>query len=90
MQDIDHATVHIRAIVAGILDLDPNELEDHQDFIDFYRADSLNLIEIVAQVEKHYQVELPLDELHRTRSVEGLQALLVRLLDGTRIPDAAG
>ncbi|MGW2748287.1 phosphopantetheine-binding protein, partial [Streptomyces sp. NPDC001450] len=79
MQDIDHSAVHIRSIVAGVLDLDPDGIEDDQDFIDFYRADSLNLIEVVAQVEKHYQVELPLQELHRARSVNGLRALLVRL-----------
>ncbi|MFB8179396.1 acyl carrier protein [Streptomyces sp. NPDC055966] len=90
MQNIDHSAVHIRSIVAGVLDLDPHAIEDDQDFIDVYRADSLNLIEVVAQVEKHYQVELPLDELHRARSVGGLRALLVRLLDDTRVPDSAG
>ncbi|MEU8975756.1 acyl carrier protein [Streptomyces monashensis] len=89
MQDIDHSAVHIRSIVAGVLDLDPDAIEDDQDFIDVYRADSLNLIEVVAQVEKHYQVELPLDELYRARSVDGLRALLARLLDDTRVPDSA-
>jgi acyl carrier protein len=90
MQDIDHLAVRIRSIVAGILDLRPDHLDDDQDFIDSYRADSLNLIEIVAQLEKDYQVELPPEELQRARSVNALRDLLVRLLDGTRIPDSAG
>ncbi|MCX4904346.1 acyl carrier protein [Streptomyces sp. NBC_00878] len=90
MQDIDHPAVRIRSIVAGILDLRPDHIDDDEDFIDSYRADSLNLIEIVAQLEKHYQVELPPDELQRARSVNALRDLLVRLLDETRIPDSAG
>jgi acyl carrier protein len=90
MQDIDHTAVRIRSIVAGVLDLSPDEIDDDQDFTDSYRADSLNLIEIVAQLEKHYQVELPLDELHHTRSVNALRDLLASLLDATRIPDSAG
>ncbi|MEV5509865.1 acyl carrier protein [Streptomyces orinoci] len=89
MQDVDHPVIRIRSIVADTLDLAPDEIDDDQDFIDFYRADSLNLIEIVAQLEKHYQVELPLDELQQARSVNALRGLLVRLLDGTRIPDSA-
>ncbi|WP_371524603.1 acyl carrier protein [Streptomyces sp. NBC_01283] len=90
MQELDHPAVRIRSIVADILDLSLNEIDDDQDFIDSYRADSLNLIEIVAQLEKYYQVELPLDELQRARSVNALRDLLVRLLDGTRVPDSAG
>ncbi|WP_367140679.1 MULTISPECIES: acyl carrier protein [Streptomyces] len=90
MQDTGHPAPHIRSIVADALDLSPDHIDDDRDLIDFYRADSLNLIEIVAQLEKHYQVDLPLDELHRARSVGALRDLLVRQLDAARIPGSAG
>ncbi|WP_329619129.1 acyl carrier protein [Streptomyces sp. NBC_01255] len=90
MQDTDHPAAHIRSIVAGIVGLSPDEIDDDQDFIDFYRADSLNLIEIVAQLEKHYQVELPVAELQRARTVNALRDLLAQSLDTPLTPNPAG
>ncbi|NEE38259.1 acyl carrier protein, partial [Streptomyces sp. SID7982] len=76
MPNTDHTTQHLRTIVATILDLDPNTLDNDQDFITTYHADSLNLIEIIAQIEKHYHTQLPLNEHHHTRTINGLHTLL--------------
>ncbi|MFI7394913.1 acyl carrier protein [Streptomyces tendae] len=89
MQDTDQTTEHIRSIVADILDLNPDEIHDDQDLTDTYRADSLNLIEIVTQLEKHYQTELPLNKLHHTHTINTLRNLLHTQLNQTPNPNPA-
>lgn len=76
MNDTDNSISRVRAIVAEILALSPDEIDDTADLFNHYQADSLNLIEIVAQVEKQYQVVLPLDELPRARTITALCGLL--------------
>jgi acyl carrier protein len=78
MNDTDNSISTIRAIVAEVLALSPDEIEDPADFVDGFQADSLNLIEIVAKVEKQYQTVLPRDELAQTRSVAALSDLVTR------------
>jgi acyl carrier protein len=78
MNDTDNSISRVRAIVAEILALSPEEIDDTADLFDDYLADSLNLIEIVARVEKQYQVVLPLDELPQARSIGALYGLLNR------------
>ncbi|MFE1441854.1 acyl carrier protein [Streptomyces sp. NPDC058739] len=78
MNDIGNPAARIRAIVADVLALSPDQIDDSADFVGRYEADSLNLIEIVAQVEKTYQVILPHDELPRAYTVDALSDLLAR------------
>ncbi|MET7727759.1 acyl carrier protein [Streptomyces mirabilis] len=78
MNDTDNSISRVRAIVAEILALSTDEIDDTADLFDDYLADSLNLIEIVARVEKQYQVVLPLDELPQARSITALYDLLSR------------
>ncbi|MFB7513121.1 acyl carrier protein [Streptomyces sp. NPDC056144] len=78
MNDIDNALDRVRAIVAEILVLAPEEVDDTADLFDQYLADSLNLIEIVARVEKQHGVVLPVDELPRARTIAALHELLTR------------
>lgn len=78
MNGTDNSITKVRAIVAEILMLDAEEIDDTADLFDHYQADSLNLIEIVAQVEKQYRVALPLDELPQARSIAALHELLTR------------
>jgi acyl carrier protein len=76
MNDTDNSISRVRAIVAEILALGPDEIDDSADLFDHYQADSLNLIEIVAQVEKQFRVVLPADELPRARTIAALCDLL--------------
>ena len=78
MNDTDHSILKVRSIVAEILALSPDEIDDSADLFDHYQADSLNLIEIVAQVEKQYRTVLPVDELPTARSIAALYDLLTR------------
>ncbi len=76
MSDTESPISQVRAIVAEILALSPEEIDDTADLFNRYQADSLNLIEIVARVEKHYQVVLPQSGLPRARTVTDLCDLL--------------
>lgn len=78
MNDTENSISRIRAIVAEVLALSEDEIDESEDFVDRFQADSLNLIEIVAKVEKQYQVVLPHDELPRARSVCALSDLVTR------------
>ncbi|MCX4775212.1 acyl carrier protein (plasmid) [Streptomyces sp. NBC_01260] len=78
MNDTDNALSRVRAIVAEILALGPDEIDDTADLFDHYQADSLNLIEIVAQVEKQFRTALPLDELPQARTIAALYGLVTR------------
>jgi acyl carrier protein len=78
MNDTDSSISTIRAIVAEVLALSPDEVDDGQDFVDHYQADSLNLIEIVVKVEKQYQVVLPQSELTQAHTVTALSELVTR------------
>ncbi|MEV5322017.1 acyl carrier protein [Streptomyces sp. NPDC052687] len=76
MNDTDNSLAGIRAIVAEILALGEDEIDDNADLFDHYQADSLNLIEIVAQVEKQFRVVLPAQELPFARTIAALYGLL--------------
>ena len=78
MNHTTHSIDTIRAIVAEILALGPDEIDDTADLFDHYQADSLNLIEIVAKVEKQHKVVLPQDELPQARTITALHNLLTR------------
>ncbi|MEV0276743.1 acyl carrier protein [Streptomyces sp. NPDC050610] len=78
MNDTDYSISRVRAIVAEVLVLSPDEIDPNEDFVKRFQADSLNLIEIVAQVEKQFQVVLPPSELKQANSVTALCELAAR------------
>jgi acyl carrier protein len=53
----------LRQLVADVLELEPDEIDDDADFKEAYDVDSLRAIEILARIEKRYRVEIPQPEL---------------------------
>lgn len=78
MNDTDYPISRVRAIVAEVLALSPDEIDPTEDFVNSFQADSLNLIEIVAKVEKQFQVVLPQHELREAHTVTALCELVTR------------
>ncbi|CAM4288775.1 acyl carrier protein [Nocardiopsis rhodophaea] len=74
----DYPISRVRAIVAEVLALSPDEIDPTEDFVNRFQADSLNLIEIVAQLEKQFQVALPPSELRQAYTVAALCELVAR------------
>ena len=68
----------IREIVADVLEIEVEELEDRADFSEVYGADSLRAIEVVARIEKLYRIEIPQAELADARNMEALYGIVCR------------
>ncbi|HEV2885549.1 MAG TPA: acyl carrier protein [Jatrophihabitans sp.] len=68
----------LRAMVAEVLEVEPEELSDTGDFMEDYEADSLRAIEILARIDKMYKVEIPQAELPELRNLKAVHAALIR------------
>jgi acyl carrier protein len=68
----------LRAMVAEVLELEPEELTDTGDFMEEYGADSLRAIEIMARIDKIFKVEIPQTELPDLRNLKAVHAALIR------------
>ncbi len=53
----------LRQLVAEVLEVETDEIEDEADFREVYGVDSLRAIEVLARIEKRYRVEVPQSEL---------------------------
>ncbi len=53
----------IREIAAEVLEIEPEEITETSSFADEHEADSLRAIEILARIEKKYNVEIPQSDL---------------------------
>jgi acyl carrier protein len=53
----------IREVIAEVLELEPEEITETSLFAEDHEADSLRAIEILARLEKKYNVEIPQSEL---------------------------
>jgi acyl carrier protein len=68
----------LREMVAEVLEIDPDELDETSDFVEEYEADSLRAIEILSRIERMYKVEIPQSELATMRSLKGVNEVVVR------------
>ena len=66
----------IREIVAEVLELEPEEVSDTSLFMEDHDADSLRAIEILARLEKKYDVEIPQSELPKMVNMTEVYAVL--------------
>jgi acyl carrier protein len=68
----------LRDMVADVLELEPEEIDDGADFVETYDADSLRAIEILAQIEKKYKIEIPQSELPEMRNLKAVYEIVAR------------
>jgi acyl carrier protein len=52
------AAEHVRGIVAGVADLDPDEVTDDASLYDDLQVDSLHKLEILVRIERDFGVRL--------------------------------
>ena len=84
MRDAVQHLDDLRDIVAEVLELEPEEIDDMSDFVDVYEADSLRAIEILARIEKRFKVDIPQSELPEMRTLTAVREVVARYagLDG--------
>ena len=66
----------LRELIADVLEIEPEEITDTSLFAEEHGADSLRAIEILARIEKTFDVEIPQDELSRMVSLEAVRAIV--------------
>jgi acyl carrier protein len=74
----------IREVVAEVLEVEPEEIDDTGDFENQYDADSIRAIEILSRLEKKYKVEIPQSELPHMRNLKAVCAVLARYANLSR------
>ena len=67
----------LKQIVAEVLSVDPRELTEETNFIDDLCADSLDLYQVIQEIEEIFEIEIPEEEAEKIRTV-GEAAELIR------------
>ena len=66
----------LRELIADVLEIEPEEITDTSLFAVEHGADSLRAMEILARIEKTFDVEIPQDELSRMVNLESVRAIV--------------
>ena len=66
----------LRELIADVLEIEPEEITDTSLFAEEHGADSLRAIEILARIEKTFDVEITQDELSRMVNLESVRAIV--------------
>lgn len=72
----------IRAVVARVLEVDEDQVGPTDHFVDDFGADSMKLIELLANLEIEFDVEVDSAEFERLVTLEGVYDVLSSALDG--------
>jgi acyl carrier protein len=72
----------IRRLVCKVLEVDADQVEDTDLFVETLGADSMKLIELLAHLEVEFDIEVDEDELERLVNIEGVFAVLSAALGG--------
>ena len=63
-------------IIAELLDIEQDSIKDDMHFVNDLGADSLNIVEIVMEIEQEYNIEIPDDDVEALETVGDLRNYL--------------
>ena len=66
----------IRAVVADVCNIDENKITLKSDLVHDLGADSLDLYQIVMQLESYFEIEVPDERLSMVRTMEDILNLV--------------
>ncbi|MBY8914111.1 acyl carrier protein [Bacillus sp. YC2] len=69
-------------MIADILEVEPDEIKDNTDLVEELDADSMMALEILASVEKEFQVKIPEEELQRFTTVNNIISIIEERMKG--------
>ena len=72
----------VRKIVIDHLDADPDKVTEKASFIDDLGADSLDIVELVMEFEKEFNIDIPDEEAEKLRTVGDAIAYLNQKVAG--------
>lgn len=59
----------IKDVVAGQLNIDKSKITDTASFVDDLNADSLDLVELIMELEKRYEIKIPQEDQEKIKNV---------------------
>jgi len=62
----------LRDLVCDVLELEPEEVTGTSSFVEDHGVDSLSLIELVAQCEKRYRIQIAESQLKTMLTLDGV------------------
>ena len=78
MNSTQSNTEIVHDILCDILEIEPSELTEEGLFIEDYDADSLRAVEILASLEKRFNIKIPESELAKMVNVQSVKEVLKR------------
>ena len=66
----------VREIIAKQLDIDPAGITMESKLIDDLKADSLDIVELIMDLEQEFNIEIPDEELPKVQSVSDIVGYL--------------
>lgn len=64
------------AMIAEILEVEPEEIKDDTDLVEELDADSMMALEILASVEKTFKIKIPEEELQKFTSLKNIMLII--------------
>ena len=80
MRSVDDVTIEILDLVAGHFGIDRGTLGPHDDFFDTLDINSLQVLDLLTRLERHFSIELPDYELQGVTDARGLAERIARRL----------
>lgn len=71
----------IREIVCRVLELEPDEVQEGSHFSDDLGADSMSAIELLAALEREFDVEIAQEDMIRLIDLSGVRAVVTEALE---------
>jgi acyl carrier protein len=62
----------IQEIIAKTLGINQNDIKDTHDLVNDLGADSLNIVEIVMEIEEEYNIEIPDEDVEQLTTVQSI------------------
>ncbi len=66
----------VRDIIAKQLDIDPDTITMESKLIDDLKADSLDIVELIMDLEQEFNIEIPDEELPKVQAVSDIVGFL--------------
>ena len=67
----------LKELIANVLNVDPNEITEETTFVEDLGADSLDVFQIVMDLEDAFQIQIPQEEVEKITTV-GRAAELIK------------
>lgn len=71
----------LREVIAGVLSVDPNEIEPETTFMEDLGADSLDVYQIIMGIEETFDIEIPVDKAEQITTVEEAVNLIRSIME---------